>query len=142
MSSHVSSGGWSGVVSIAASSALGADVEAAESGALSALLAGGCAGGCEEDMVRVSERAVEGQGTSEEQRDASSSYVSAWLLIHCLPPVRHQPFLPPRPAAMADADDQARYEAAKKDLIQALAKKRAIDKELVRPPPSASAIHL
>lgn len=31
-----------------------------------------------------------------------------------------------------DADDKARYEAAKKELIQALTKKRAVDRALVR----------
>jgi chromatin modification-related protein EAF6 len=36
--------------------------------------------------------------------------------------------------AAPSAEDQTRYDTAKKELIQALAKKRALDKQLVRQP--------
>lgn len=52
MSSHVSSAGWSGVVSIGAASGAGADAAEAEgSPSFSLLLFGGLLGGGAEDMV-------------------------------------------------------------------------------------------
>ena len=64
MSAQGSSGGWSGVVSIAASAVGSVDEDAADSGAFSLLLfrSGGWLGGCVDDISMAEERCGRGRG--------------------------------------------------------------------------------
>lgn len=152
MSSHVSSGGTSGVTSMAAAASAGAEASwAADSGCFSGL-GGGVLGGGAEDIEEAVHEMVDAYRTRVPGDDLLDQISATCPLI---PPPNHDPEMklkgvkkvtpadrsrPPFPSIspMAEqgplpaADDRSRYETLKKELMQALPKKRAIDKQLVR----------
>lgn len=111
MSSHVSSGGASRLTSMAPSADVGAE-EPVSPGFFS-LLEGGFPGGGAEDIV----------GGKNSKLYNMYAYASKQRQIHSTHLAMAENTTP-------SADDKARYETLKKELMQALPKKRAIDKQL------------
>lgn len=149
MSSQVSSGGVSGVTSMDAAGSADEEGAAAGSSGFFSGLFGGLLGGGAEDIVRGDIKCLERLTRSKRTRvpedqtqtilslncfcqDGLSVTAACALLGSQLPRL---PFsiMADQPA-IPSQDDRARYEALKKELMQALPKKRVIDRQLVRAP--------